>query len=441
MALEQTDKDLFDLAMQKIYLPSIVTLVATLCKTNPVLLLGFDQFYEMFQQKATEILRFENTWAETSNSKYLSKSITSQQIHVHNKIYSVVYLGLNVNGFQNSKSYALYKKIEGRVASYHEPVQKHFADFTADNTLKLIEPYFKINRTIKISFVILTGLNNARSLQKMLESFKAHTPSANKIEVIIVINGSKDNSLELPYTILDTDYNLKVINCPQNLGISGGFNEGIDAAQGSYVCLLQDDILFSTKNWHEELAYYLDMHPKIGVIGGFRAGYYFKKTVTNHFEAPYISIGSAVVGKPAWPYLKQHVVEADCANCMAVMFRKEMGRYDEHFLPNGIEDIVFCFEARRAGHDVYATDVGICHGLESATRSTKRFYSKLFGKKKPPASGFYQRLSRGYHYKLFLERYADLLREVPDDMSINSVNLDYIESKVKTLPRNWKQTN
>ncbi len=122
------------------------------------------------------------------------------------------------------------------------------------------------------------------------------------------------------------------------------------------------------------------------------------------------------------------------------MFRNTLGKYDEHFLPNGLEDIVFCFEARRSGHEVYVTDVGISHDLESATRSQKRSRLNLFQKKQPPHGNLHKRLSRSYHYKIFQERYNDLLRTIPETMDKRDITLEYLETKIRILPKTWQNT-
>lgn len=385
----------------------------------------------------------------SADQKVLSSFKELTQI---NKSVVVIFLGLGPIRFQETPlAEKLHKSLGSKLIKSLDPVNALGAELITKHCPEIIRPFFRENRQPKISFVILSGLNNDKVLDEMLASFCAKTPPKPDIEVIVVVNGSTDETAEIPHRHLEAGYDYRVVRLPENLGIAGGYNEGIALARGKYICLLQDDVLFKQEDWHRELAHYLDTYPEIGVMGGQQARFYFRLIEPQHaFEPPYLSVGG-----DDWHPLSKFLVRVDSALCMAVMFRKELGFYDEGFLPNGLEDIAFCFKARKKGWAVYATQVGVKHELggERSATHQKNEKSDMFTNKlrrllrkrlsmadepKPdPKKEASKRLSRAYHYQLFMQEYGDMLRELPAGRE--SITLDDIEENIETLPKNWQR--
>ena len=82
---------------------------------------------------------------------------------------------------------------------------------------------------IKISVIIPTW-NAEKILKKNLPKILAALP--NNIELIVVENGSTDNSPQLLKEIAKKDKRLKPIFETENLGFIGGCKSGADCAQG-----------------------------------------------------------------------------------------------------------------------------------------------------------------------------------------------------------------
>ena len=74
-------------------------------------------------------------------------------------------------------------------------------------------------------------------------------------EIIIVDNGS-DDGCELLATIAN----------PENLGISKGKNQGVDASKGEYIMLIDGDVV-PVPNSIKLLLAYMDQHPEIDALG------------------------------------------------------------------------------------------------------------------------------------------------------------------------------
>jgi len=90
----------------------------------------------------------------------------------------------------------------------------------------------------KISVVLVT-YNRANYLPRALESVLSQTFS--NFEVILVNNGSTDNTAELCESYEKKDRRIKLINIPENRGASRGRNIAIDHASCEYITIVDDD--------------------------------------------------------------------------------------------------------------------------------------------------------------------------------------------------------
>lgn len=424
MGVNETDRKLLDICIKKTDFGAIIDEIIHHSLKHQIIVSGLDEMMYYSGESLEKLGIIQNIFTFESN-KYNIPIISPDDVQDKAKYY---YLAARFHGFKSSKSYAGYQTVCAKVGKPYTPVQDAFAEIARQSTLDIIKPYFKEQRNINISFVILSGLNNCDSLQEMLTSFKEYVLPDKDIEVIVVINESSDSSAEVALKALGSKYNFKIINVPENVGIAGGFNEGIDVSCGKYICLLQDDIYFTQPNWHRELEYYLEKYPNIGVLGGFRAGFYYKKDTENCLEVAYDGAGSSGLGKCNWDFLAKYLVKAHSTNCMLQMFRNGIHRYDENYLPNGIEDHAFCFGIRKKGYDIYVTDVGIIHDLHSVTRGVKNDNNLKY---------LYRNLSRAYHYEKFIADFNDLLSDLPEGVSISQINFDYLEKNVEVLPRDY----
>lgn len=313
------------------------------------------------------------------------------------------------------------------------PLQEEIGRIVGEAVPRLIEPDQKLSRPIAISNVIVTGLNNVASFETMLRSYVAFTPAESDVETIVVVNGSTDASAARASEILsEGGYRFKILQTGTNVGIAGGFNEGMRVAEGTYTCVLQDDVLFTQRNWHRELAGILDAHPRIGQIGGFRGSLYFRKQRTSPTDSPCFDVGGPINGPCSWERLKDEVVRVDAVNCMCAMHRRQLGFYDERYLPNGLEDIVFSFSLREAGYEVWVTDVGIHHGLDSATRG-------CVTPGKVPLPPAHRLMSRPYHYDLFEREYGHLLRPTESNAQGRRLRLADVEHELPSFPRSGRK--
>ncbi|WFA04812.1 glycosyltransferase [Bacillus sp. HSf4] len=99
--------------------------------------------------------------------------------------------------------------------------------------------------------VIVPVYNADKYLRKTIESILQQTYPLDKIEVILIDDGSSDDSLEICYEFERQFENIKVIQ-QQNSGVSAARNNGMKAAKGQYIMFLDSDDLIG-RNTIEEL--------------------------------------------------------------------------------------------------------------------------------------------------------------------------------------------
>lgn len=95
-----------------------------------------------------------------------------------------------------------------------------------------------MNIEVSIITINFNGLENTCAL---IESIPFH----DNLEVIVVDNASKNQEAE---TIRQRYPQVKVIQSNLNLGFAGGNNLGINAAQGKYIFLINNDTVFKDYN-------------------------------------------------------------------------------------------------------------------------------------------------------------------------------------------------
>lgn len=87
--------------------------------------------------------------------------------------------------------------------------------------------------------IVTSVYNKAPWLEKCLRSFMAQT--FKDIEIIVINNGSTDNSEKIIKTIANTDSRIRVIDIEKNIGPAGAYAIGIDAVTSDYFALCDSD--------------------------------------------------------------------------------------------------------------------------------------------------------------------------------------------------------
>lgn len=202
-------------------------------------------------------------------------------------------------------------------------------------------------------------------------AWNAHEMTADCINVIrentqdyelIVIDNGSEPPIKVPFTGFAETI---LIRNETNLGFPAAVNQGIRAAKGDVIVLLNNDVV-CTPSWANRLLRGLESFSIVGPMTNYCAG------MQNVTVSPYSSVDE--LNKAAALWGEEHDGEAVEVNwvigfCMA--FPKalfdELGPFDESMWPSSGEEIDFCFRARTAGHKVGIVCDGYVHHIGSQT--------------------------------------------------------------------------
>ena len=106
-----------------------------------------------------------------------------------------------------------------------------------------------INFKYKITFIIPI-YNTEKYLQRCVDSILEQT--YNNIEIILVNDGSTDNSKQICEHYQQLDSRIKLINKP-NGGLSDARNKGLDHSTGEYIIFIDSDDFWVDKYQLEKL--------------------------------------------------------------------------------------------------------------------------------------------------------------------------------------------
>ncbi len=224
--------------------------------------------------------------------------------------------------------------------------------------------------------VVVVNFNTAHLLHRMFAALDAARGPLS-LEVIVVDNASRDNSLQ----VLNSLYPLaETLQNKTNVGFGRANNQGVELARGRYVLLLNTDAFVAPDTLTKTVAY-MDANPACGVLGTKLIGEdgalqpscrYFPTPWNTFLMATGFSKlfrGTRLVDDLSW----DHESERDCdwvPGCYYLVRREvidSVGLFDPRFFLY-FEEVDHCRAVRNAGWKVtYFPHTQVVHlGGESA---------------------------------------------------------------------------
>jgi GT2 family glycosyltransferase len=232
---------------------------------------------------------------------------------------------------------------------------------------------------MELSVVIVT-YNTREMLKACITSIKEKTNDI-EYEIIVVDNVSKDNTSEM---LGEQFPDVKVIQNTKNTGFSGGNNQGIKAASGTYILIMNPDTQLKTPNGLKLLVEFMKQHPEAGLVaprlilmknGTVQRSAFVRFPNVLTFAGEWAPV-NAVINKmlPHWDHWGKYYYDVSQLNTVknvgwaigaAMLMKKDnfikTGDFDENiFLLS--EDTDLCWKVRNAGYEIfYYPDVELFH--------------------------------------------------------------------------------
>jgi GT2 family glycosyltransferase/Flp pilus assembly protein TadD len=156
---------------------------------------------------------------------------------------------------------ALYRKLENQYRDGDIPTSKALWD------MEWFKPRQQAETANPLTSIIILTHNQLDYTRKCLASVLKHTPEP--FELIMVDNGSSDGTVEYLQSVFKdnkSEIRIKVIQNQQNLGFAAANNQGMAAAKGDYILLLNNDVVV-TRGWLQRLAACAEKDIQIGLVG------------------------------------------------------------------------------------------------------------------------------------------------------------------------------
>ncbi len=113
---------------------------------------------------------------------------------------------------------------------------------------------------INFTTVIICTYNRAQQLKRALESLVNQTLKQELFEVIVVDDGSTDNTVEVCKEMCEKLPNIHYVSAGQNIGLGCAANLGIQSAKGHHILFTDDDCIVN-EDWIERLSEALVKNP------------------------------------------------------------------------------------------------------------------------------------------------------------------------------------
>lgn len=114
--------------------------------------------------------------------------------------------------------------------------------------------------------VILVNYNGKKYIDALFDSLCELVHDDFSFEVVFEDNASSDGSIEyLNQKEYSDKLNLRIVKSDENLGFAGGNNLGVDACEGKYIVLLNNDTKVD-KYWLQNLYHFMLEHPEAVMV-------------------------------------------------------------------------------------------------------------------------------------------------------------------------------
>ena len=234
---------------------------------------------------------------------------------------------------------------------------KRAADLPAGETFDAAEPL--------VSIVMLT-YNALEFTKQAIDSIEANT--RRRYEMVLVDNGSTDGTKDYLRDLVQRHSDWQLVDNAENRGFSAGNNQGVAAARGRYVLLLNNDVLVGD-GWLTSLVNALELDPRIGMVGPVTNSISGRQKLTTSAYSDtdgYYEIAAQVRERNKGRITPRRRIAGFAMLLQRELYR-ELGGLDEQFGSGNYEDDDLCLRLREKGLAIMVDEGTFLHHFGSKT--------------------------------------------------------------------------
>lgn len=223
-----------------------------------------------------------------------------------------------------------------------------------------------------LTSIIIVTHNRLEQTKKCLKSLRKRTPEAH--EIIFIDNGSTDNTVRWLQSQIRENKNYRLIENQEDIGQVKGRNQGIAAARGEFILLLDSDVTVG-EGWLSGMLECLHATPDTGLVGPMTNEAANRQRLSresdfsaHHFE----SFASNYHSR----YRHRRIYSRNLSG-FCLLFKRTLieriGLPDERFNTTGFDDEDFCWRTTLADYrNVIAGDVVVCREPQGKPASDRK---------------------------------------------------------------------
>ena len=152
--------------------------------------------------------------------------------------------------------------------------------------------------------VIVPVYNVSDYLEMCVDSLVNQTIDKEKMEILLINDGSTDNSLDICRDYEEKYPFIKVFS-KENEGLSATRNYGIERAQGKYLFFIDSDDYFSEETVESVTDFFDTVYDQVDLVTYFEQPYTDEAHLPSHFRFKYFLKNSGVYSLENFPYILQ----------------------------------------------------------------------------------------------------------------------------------------
>jgi len=221
--------------------------------------------------------------------------------------------------------------------------------------------------------MVVVSHNGGPLLHRLVVSILSGT--YRDLEIVIIDNGSNDDSISGLQAQIQEDSRLKVLRLESNEPLTKAFNFGIRASSGEILGLVHNDVTLA-KTWLAECLNVLLRNPQIGAVQG--KIYHLSDSILDSCGCEVDSHGCEHDRGQGEPDFGQYETETSIfsASGVASIFRRDAlidaGMFDEHY-GSGLDDLDLCWRLKLLGYFITYAPKGVAyHGRGTTWKSSQK---------------------------------------------------------------------